>query len=299
MPNPSTLGLSSAGSEDRLGAGLSRWSATSILVLMGLVGVVLLWRRMAGALGQPLPGATLVGLGVLLAGTTLAVRWLWWWDLRDGTLRRLDRLIPWCPTAALLLIAVAVSVRGSWPTGLVLFWSTLALEEGAAGLWMRRKRRREALGSGASGESSWRVDQAQSPAPHAVLTPASAAATAVGDRPATMDLPAAASLGETVPGDQVTQQFIRFHSAEDGDVFSGWLRLAVPAGSRTMSVHVAFCPPFSRAPAVQVEQVDGPPGRIHTVQVLPYGARLDVKLSQASEEATVVLLRFAASLRDG
>ena len=71
--------------------------------------------------------------------------------------------------------------------------------------------------------------------------------------------------------------------------------MLLAAGQRTHNVHLAFCPPFARTPELAVEQVDGPRCRIKTVQLLPYGARLEVKLAAAAESATGVLLKFCAS----
>ena len=57
---------------------------------------------------------------------------------------------------------------------------------------------------------------------------------------------------------------------------------------------MAFCPPFAATPELEVEQLDGPEARIKTAQLLPYGARLDLKLAAAAEEPTSVLLQFSA-----
>ena len=65
-------------------------------------------------------------------------------------------------------------------------------------------------------------------------------------------------------------------------------------GQRTASLHVAFCPPFARTPEVSAQQLDGPAVRIKTGQLLPYGVRLDLKLSAAAEMPSGVLLRFSA-----
>jgi hypothetical protein len=59
-------------------------------------------------------------------------------------------------------------------------------------------------------------------------------------------------------------------------------------------MHVAFCPPFAATPEVKVSQIDGPEVRIKTAQLLPYGARLDLKLAAPAEEPTSVTLRFSA-----
>jgi hypothetical protein len=66
------------------------------------------------------------------------------------------------------------------------------------------------------------------------------------------------------------------------------------AGERSASVHLAFCPPFARAPRVELVQSDGPAARIKTVQVLPYGARFDLGFSAPAAEGDAVLLQFSA-----
>lgn len=284
--------------DDRRPAGLRRRLAAMILVLMASAGAVLLWRRLAGALAEPLPAEALAGLALLLAGAAVAARWLWSADAGRASVGRLARLVPWCPSALLLAIGAAVCLRGTSATGIVVFWLAIVLEEGAAGLWMVR-RRRELHGRGADAMGPLRIEPVELSVPdgHAAQAPAVAALPA--DGPAEIEHAATmGATGDETPGGQVTQQFVRSRSAEGGDVFSGWLRVEMPAHGRTTSVHVAFCPPFARAPAIEVHQVDGPPGRIKTVQALPYGARLDVKLSQPSEEATTVLLRFVASLNE-
>ena len=86
----------------------------------------------------------------------------------------------------------------------------------------------------------------------------------------------------------------RIKAADGTEELSGWLRMPFAAGQRTGSVHVAFCPPLPAAPELSVEQIDGPEARVKTAQLLPYGARLDLKLVAASEEPASVLLQFSA-----
>jgi hypothetical protein len=45
---------------------------------------------------------------------------------------------------------------------------------------------------------------------------------------------------------------------------------------------------------LSVEQIGGPPSRVKTAQLLPYGVRLDLKLAATAEEPTSVLLQFVA-----
>jgi len=273
MPQPTTLRLTGPLSERRSSVGLPWWLAPAIVALMAIAGAVLLGRRLAGALGQPLSEDTLAILGVLLAGAALASRWLWRQAPRDAAMRRATWLLFCCPTAVLMLVGVAVHVRGTSMAGTALFWSVVVLEEGASGLWIWQRRRRSRHTEGRA--------PAFEPPPTKHSLPVDSAAVSL--------------LSDDVPGGQVTQQFVRSRSAQRGDVFSGWLRVEIPARGRSTNVHVAFCPPFARVPAIEVRQVDGPLGRIKTVQALPYGARLDFKLTQPSEQPTTVLLRFVAS----
>ena len=282
----------------RAPAGLSRWFSTSILLLMGLVAAVLLWRRLAGALEQPLPTETLTILGISLAGLVMVVRWSWRREKGHVATGRAGRLMAWCPTALLLLIAAAV-LPGSSTSGLVFFWVALVLEEAVMGPWRGRRGKvspqRVMLGNKKNGPvepiESCAVDSAWQPRP-AIETSTEDLGTTIGPHEKPF-------LVQDVPEAHVTQQFVRSHTAEGEDVFSGWLRVELPPGTRTTNVHVAFCPPFAHAPAIEVHQVDGPAGRIKTAQALPYGARLDFKLSRSNEEATSVLLRFVASLAEG
>jgi hypothetical protein len=57
---------------------------------------------------------------------------------------------------------------------------------------------------------------------------------------------------------------------------------------------VAFCPPFAGTPELTAVQLDGPEARIKIAQLLPYGARLDVKLIALNKESACVLVQFTA-----
>jgi hypothetical protein len=97
------------------------------------------------------------------------------------------------------------------------------------------------------------------------------------------------------PSADVLQQLTLRTTAEGAQELSGWLRLSLAAGQRTGSLHVAFCPSFDAAPQVQAEAVSGPGCRIKAAQVLPYGARLDVKLDEPAGADENVLVWFHAS----
>lgn len=106
--------------------------------------------------------------------------------------------------------------------------------------------------------------------------------------------PVSEDFSEEPFSEDIVQQLTRRHAADGMEELSGWLRVPVSPGQRTVSAHVAFCPPFCETPEVAVEQLDGPESRIKTGQRLPYGARIDLKLTSPAEEAATVLLQFSA-----
>ena len=172
---------------------------------------------------------------------------------------------------AMLVLAVSLSLRGSNASAVVGFWAVIVGEE----LW------------------AWRcILPARRSAP--VDLPMDREQRAGNGEPATPG----GDLGEdsepAEPEADVLQQLTLRAMAEGGQQLSGWLRMPLAAGQRTGSLHVAFCPPFGQMPQVQAEPVSGPGCRIKAAQVLPYGARLDVKLEEPAPDDESVLVWFFA-----
>lgn len=164
---------------------------------------------------------------------------------------------------AVLGLAAGLCLPETNVTGKFLFCALLVVEESWA--WARHKRRH----------------QTAQDCPLPATTPRAAAIPATADREISSD-------------PFLMQQLTRSQAADGSEEIAGWLRVAFAAGQRTGNAHVAFCPPLAGTPAFEVEQIDGPDARIKTAQVLPYGARLDLKLAAATEEPVSVLLQFSA-----
>ena len=266
---------------------LGRWLLGALLALLWLAALLVVWRRMAGALSRPLPPPALITVGVLLASAAAAARLTW--RRLPGRSGRVGVfwLMALLPTAAILTFAAALSVRETALGPLAVFWTLLVAEE----LWAWRPAAWTGLRAGLP---AWRqrVDPAQGPTPHAasIELAADVPAKAVSSDAAPPD----ALLRSGVPGDDVLQQLTRSLARDGSEQISGWLRAPFLPDQRTASVHVAFCPPFVATPELSVEQLDGPPARIKTAQVLPHGARLDLKLAATADEAATVLLQFSA-----
>jgi len=246
---------------------VARTAILFIAALLLLLGVVLLWRRAVGALQSPLPVASLLAATALF--TVLAAGLRLCWRAVNADVR--SRAIAWgfglLPTAAVLLLGVSLSLPGTSAVGVIALWGVIVLEE----TWSWRGLGRKRLTGTAKPTEPTPVASSD---PEPVNTPKGPAAVP--------------------PDDDVLQHFTRSRDAAGTERLTGWLRATFAPGQRTDSVHLAFCPPFERTPRLAVDQAGGPRVRVKTAQLLPYGARLDLKLGAATVETQCVLLSFSA-----
>lgn len=253
-------------------AELARWLGVALAAVLLAAAMVLGWRRVAGALSAPLSPAALLLVATLLAAVALGARWAWSYGREREPTSLAARSAALSLSAALVAIGATLSLPGTSVGGLLLFWGILVAEECWA--WRRAGRRRLAPGR-SSGPA---VELNRTHAPQR-FEPRAAQPSPMPDAP---------------PAQEVTQQMVRSLAPGGGEVLAGWMRVPMALGQRSTSVHLAFCPPFSRTPRVKVEQLEGPRARIKTVQLLPYGARFDLKLAAQTDTAVIVLLRFSA-----
>lgn len=102
-----------------------------------------------------------------------------------------------------------------------------------------------------------------------------------------------AEAGERLTAEeQLVQRLTRTTTAAGVDVLRATLYASFPPGSRTASVHVAFCPPFASLPHAEFYQASGPAARIKLAQLLAHGARFDVKLSSPAAESQTVCIEL-------
>ncbi len=230
---------------------------SAVAALLAVTAVFVASRRLAGALETPIGPLQLLVAAVLLAGLARIAHAL----LQTGRNRAGSALI----STAMLVLAASLSLPGSNPIALLGFWALIVGEE----LWAWRSMGERGAGSRERGAGSGEQGLAD------------------GD-----------SIEESEPMEpaaDVLQQLTLRTTAEGGQELFGWLRIRLATGQRTASLHVAFCPSFDKAPQVQAEAFTGPDCRIKAAQVLPYGARLDVKLDEPAREEESVLVWFHAS----
>jgi hypothetical protein len=253
-------------------AALARAVAVAGFSLLALGGVVILTRRLSGALAAPLSFGTLLACACLLAAAALVFRVAFHPPARSRE-RWGEYLFCALPSGVLLLWALGLSAPGTGG-GLVALWGVLLLEEGWS--WGQLRRRMPV------------APRLESKASNLGELPLSAV-TETGQ-----SLTESESLAEAdEPDEAIFQQVVRRRESDGSETIAGWLRAEVPAAARHATAHVAICPPFAGLPQCFAEQMDGPPAQIKVAQILPHGVRFEIKLDEPGDEAADVLVEFS------
>ncbi len=245
--------------------GWLRVSVGAALGLLWLVVVLLVVRRLAGGLVRPLSAEMLFAVAALAIAWTVGARLLWHQaERRRAACAQARPLIRIGLSGALLLIALTLTLPGtSWLAG-ALFWSVLV----AAAILLQWSWRRSA-------ES---VDLQSVKRTKAV--------------PVVRDVFEEESTSKDDA--MVCQQLTRTREADGVELLYGTMRCDLAAGQRTAALHVAFCPPFATSPEVDFEQGEGPEAALKIGQLLPYGVRIDVRLTREPEGPVGVVVELSA-----
>jgi hypothetical protein len=109
----------------------------------------------------------------------------------------------------------------------------------------------------------------------------------VGGRPQEPKPPA-------VPG-RLVQRLERYEAADGRDCLRGRVCLSLAAGSRGTHAHVGFCPAFAATPTVSVStEYDGVEAVVTAAEILPWGVRIDCRLSEPADEPLEIPVDVAA-----
>ena len=98
------------------------------------------------------------------------------------------------------------------------------------------------------------------------------------------------------PAGVIQQRFERYLLPDERmECLRGTLHLAVVAGSRLVTGHVGFCPPFHQLPQVEVgtacEEVEA---TITAAEVLPWGVRVECRLDEPADETILIPIDVVA-----
>ncbi|HPP54073.1 MAG TPA: hypothetical protein PK777_14065 [Thermoguttaceae bacterium] len=283
------------------------------LIGWGLLGSLcfgtglLAYRRLAGALVQPLepPWLAAVGLGAWLLA--FLARWSWQLFSADPLLslwksgggqeedgpsarfgdQRIGRQtegqtspsgrLNWLTKGCLVGIALCLTVPGASAVGLFGLWGTV-LGGWAVEGWLRGR-----LHPGLPKHKRMFM-----------FSP--------NEAPPVAGFPGATLRRSNLPQpdlehwpEGLLEQLIRTRTPDGVEVRSGWVRVDFLPGQRTAIVHIAFCPPFAHQPSLHLEQTGGPLVRVKTTHLYPYGVRIEVKRGPMDlERSAWALLEFQA-----
>lgn len=241
--------------------------ATAGIATVWLLAFMLLARRISGGFANPLGPVAALLVSLSLALTVLAVRLaiLSAWNRCHQAIvaQRVWPLLV-TPAVAGFIAAVAITLPASSTAAAFCLYAPLSLVEIgtlAVVAWRLRQRRTfKWLGAAPWQRARQTVAALQSDG-----------------------LPAG-----------VTQHLVRSRTPEGTEEIAGALRVKFAPGQRTDVVHVAFCPPFESTPDFETEAAGTESLSVKSVQVFPYGARLEVQRLSASSAATEAVVTFQA-----
>lgn len=231
------------------------------LAAFAFVVVLLLTRRVTGALVQPLGGLSLVGVAGL--GLTLVGAWRLGWQATGSRETFLAPAAPVLPGVALFLLLCALSLPGTANWALMLSWLAFFICE-AAWWWAAYSANQQRVARRAA--SPW--------------IPAETTAAAETE-----------DCDELADGN-VFQQITRSHEGELERI-SARLRLDFSVGQRVVVTHIAFCPPLAAVPELEAEVTDGPDASVSLTNVQTFGLRMEVRLSEPMDEPCSVTIDVA------
>jgi hypothetical protein len=213
-------------------------------------------RRLAGALQSPASIGT-----CLLTGFALAIFSRWARKELTSRLGFLPALA--CGATLAAAGAASITIAGMPAAGLIALWLPIA------------------------GEAAWAFG-------HATTTHRFGMAHESSDPDAIIALDS--PLEEMALDDPaIVQHLIRRCDPSGAESIGGVLRAKFSPAERTVNLHVPFCPPLRIAPVCEAEAIDGPPARVKVVQVLPQGARLEVRLDEAATTPQQVVIEFTTT----
>ena len=270
-------------------------AAVLLIAVLGLATVVLVVRRLSGAVAAASEPGWLIVWVLVAAILAAAARAAWFWSPRGGSTAA-DAIVLFVPLAALLLTAGTLSVTQTPPIVAVALWLVAAAEELATFALFATRVPHPLLPALRRRLAAWRPLAIPFPPRRAVAAGKSAQnAGASATQQGISGLALEGNPSRDLVGN-VLQRIERVQSADAGDILSGSVATQFARGQATAHIHLAFCPPFDRVPRLDYRQVAGPAARVKVGQVLPHGVRFDVKLASPAPEPTRLVLDVRAAL---
>lgn len=259
---PAIAGSASLRSLTEGEAGLVPSAATAISIAVAAAGATLLVRRLGG--GFALPPSPALAWAVAVGGIPLVLA------VESGSRLTGERWPVWLARAGLVAAALALA-----PLADAAAWTSRAI--GLGGTMV-------ALITALRPPLGWRPPTLHGwPRPGRIGGPGRTGAVAAM-APAAAAPEARGAAGESLPAG-FRQRLERYETAAGDDCVRGQVMLSVPVGSRTGHAHVGFCPAFATLPSVEVAtECDFVEAEVMAAEVLPWGIRVECRLSEPAEE---------------
>jgi hypothetical protein len=258
--------------------------AFALLALVSFAAALILERRIARALIEPLSSPALIALGLFSVLAIAAARLLNRQSLRPLTILGANVPRDWWIVSPPVAIAITICVPGSPIFGISAFWLLIIAEETWA--WRRGRSGFRAWGSARLDPELNQVAPTDSP----ITTPHSPLPLPHSEFH-TPDL-----LAEEWT-DQSLSQRLTYRITAEGAVIEGWFRAAFAPGQRAAVIHIAFCPAFENTPEVESEPWDGAECEIRPTTILPWGIRWEIKRRAPVATADDATVGFSATGR--
>ena len=241
----------------------------SLVALLNAIGLLIVARRLVGALSDDLPRDVLLLTAVVMTATVAFARIAWRraFPLRmSGPLERSwgEQFVGWGSSSGLALVALGCcypAYRNSdW-----LIWLPMLVAD-----------------------QLWR--QSFFDAGHPLLRLADEPEDDNEQSTVKFPSPQSAPLQE-----DIVQHLYRVRNEDGSELIYGTLRADFQSGQRTAVLHVGFCPPLPYLPEIEAEALPGSEAKLKIVQALAHGARLNVRLPSTPAEDCHVWIDMAAT----
>lgn len=266
---------------------------------VALIAVVVVSRRMSGALRGPVNPALPCFVATFATILSLAALALWRQATRTapkqtwilGTAMGLSVLLPVALGAALWM--VSSTFVGGYLAALALasLVCAVAIEDAAADFPLVNRLRQTLF----QRETSAAVSV--SAAPELVVPVEVAPPTPEEETPADTfveeDLEAAAD-EETVADESIVQWMTRRKLADGGEVVEGAVRIELNSAEKVGVAHLAFSPPLSCDPRAECHLLSNFDGRVRITTAKSYGLRIEARQSGNATLATTINVAFTA-----
>jgi hypothetical protein len=255
------------------------------MALSATLGVWLLGRRFSGQL------VVLNAQQVLASGGGLAVILLAWREVRLAFVCRPANFAErWMPSlVAIVFLGTLASNSGPWPSWFAVVVAVALLEY----LWLRYRRnftvQLQPLVASSDRMAGRLAEEGGEPS-----TSPPSVSRDHDEEGAVDEEGVAGALEDSLPPDDVEQQWVRSRTEEGAQQVWGVIRVKFVAEQRIEIAHVSFCPLLDGCPEIEAYAVDGPDATVRVTSAKMHGARIEIRLARAAPEAATVTVEVVA-----